>query len=116
MELTYAIFPAVKLFALILVITVAVLLYKTKHHRLNIAWGVLWALFFYLAPVKVDGTETKSAHMTEVTQEDAYHEAHALSETVKPVVTKKLTFSERMAAEDARSKAANQVITDEINK
>ena len=114
MELMIAYWPAAKLFAMAMVLAVALLLYKTKYHKLNIAWGLLWATFFYLAPVKIDGTETKAAHRVEVTQENAYHEAHALSETIRPVETNKLTFAEQMAAEDARSKAANQVVTDDI--
>ena len=116
MEFTYAWLPAVKLLILVIIVTVAILLYKAKHHKLNIIWGLLWATFFYLVPVKIDGTESKAAHKAEVIQENSYHEEHALSETVKPVETKKLTFEERMAAENARSKAANQEVTDEINK
>lgn len=116
MEFMVAVYPAVKLFAMILVVVVAVLLYKAKKHKLNMAWGILWLLFFYLAPVKVDGTQSKAAHKAEVTQANSYYEEHALASDAKPVKTIKLTFEQRMAAEDARSKAKNQEVTDEINK
>ena len=114
MEFTYAWLPAVKLLVTLVLLVGLFLLLKSKHYRTAGALAVIWTLFLYLAPIKIDGTESKAAHRAEVIQENAYHEAHALSETVKAVETKKLTFAERMAAEDARSKAANQVVTDDI--
>ena len=108
-------YPAAKLFVTLLVLAASVLLFKYKHHKLNMAWGLLWAIFLYLAPIKIDGTESHRAHQLETVQATAYHSQHTV-EAIPAVTIHKLTFAERMAQEDARSVTANQRITDEISK
>ena len=91
---------------------VAVLLYHKKHYRSFGIWTVALALLFYLAPVKIDGTESKSAHKAEVSQRTA--EYSDVSSSVQPVVTTKKSFAERMAEEDTRAARLNKAIQDDI--
>ena len=72
------------------------------------------ALMTYLSPIKIDGTAAKTAHRAEVIAATAYQEARVASPSHPVLATHKLTFDERMAAEDARSVKANKVVTDEI--
>lgn len=113
MELMIAWYPAAKLAALLIVLGISIFLYKKKLHTANIVLGVVFLIFMYLMPVKIDGTEGKKYHLQEVIEVNNYHDQHD-EESIQKVEVKKLTFDEKMALEDARSVAANARIKKEI--
>jgi len=112
MEFIIAWYPAAKLALIATIIVIAILLYKYKLHKLNIIFGLAIAVLIYLTPIKIDGTESHSAHNAEV---QIVHQKYKIIEAEVPnITTKHLTFKQKMQAEEKRSKAANQQLNKEI--
>jgi len=116
MEFYIAWYPAAKLLVFLLLAGGIALLIKAKHYKVAGVMLALWITFLSLAPVAIDGTQGKKAHRAEVREATIYHTAQSSSNPKVVVVhTKKLTFDEKMALEDARAVKANKAVTDEIN-
>ena len=112
MEFMIAWYPAAKFFTFLTVLVIFILLLRRKSYKAATAWISIWSIFLYLAPIKIDGTESKKAHRIEVQQATQYHQQ--ISTRTAEVITSKPSFEERMAAEEARSAKANKVVQDEI--
>lgn len=107
-------FPALKFLITVVLIAVAIFSYKKGWTKFAIGYMIALVLFWYFAPIKYDGTKTKTHNIKTQkmrTQEykDVTYKA-VIHKTVKP------TFAERMAAENARSLEANLKVTNEIVK
>ena len=75
-------------------------------------YAIALIVFWSLSPIKYDGTNSTQHKLQSVKAKTIQY--RNVDATI--VETKKLTFDERMAAEDARSKAANKKVHDEIVK
>jgi len=114
MELTLGLFPLIRTVLLILFITAVVYAFykgKTSVGKWLLVAGAI--TMFGLTFLKYDGTNSTSTHkLTEQATSDRYDSE--LEEAGEVVTTPKLTFTQRMAAEEARSAKANKAITDDI--
>jgi len=114
MDLMIGWFPALKFMVTAIFIWVAYYFFKSGRTKWGMWYLLLLVLFWYFAPIKYDGTQTKTYHKTSENQRTV--EYKSVTSDAKIVTTKKQTFAERMKAENARSLMANQKVTDEIVK
>lgn len=114
MEFMIAWYPLARFFFFGTLISIAFLLLYKKWYKTSGTLFVALLLFTWFAPVKIDGTQSKSAHKAEVYERS---QEYRIVEDEKVVVTTdKPTFAERMAAEEKRSSTANKKVEDEMLK
>ena len=107
-------FPIAKLIIAVFLVGVNIYLYRKGKQRLAVTMFVILLVLFWFAPVKYDGTNTKQNHQRTVTERT--NEYREVAHEAVVVTTKKKTFAERMAEEEARSQKENQKVQDEISK
>jgi len=107
MEFMVSIYPLAKFIAIALVFLIIILLIKNKHYKSALALWLIWNMFLIFSPIKIDGTNTKTAHSIEIREADSYHRSTALNEENVKVETPEISFEEKMKLEAARS--ANEI-------
>lgn len=114
MEFMYSWYPMVATIAGI-IYGIAVYIVGKKGHVKTALAMVAFAIFMIIfKPVRIDGTKTQEFHNTNVKQRTV--EYKGVQKEAEIVKIKKPTFQERLDAEAARAKKANQEIKDEIYK
>ena len=114
MDFMVAYYPAFYFFAALALITSVVWLVKEQKYKLAAAMTFAILVFMYLAPVKIDGTETAKYHKSQEHQRDSQYSATIRE--LPPIHIVKPEFDDRMKAEEERSDAANAKIEAEISK
>ncbi len=112
MEMMYAWFPIAKGIVIFVMLATIVFLVRKRWYKASFVFGAVMIALAIYSPVKIDGTNTKAHH--KVTHAERTAEYIDVAEEAVVVTTKKETFQERMAKEDARSKEKNKDIMYEI--
>ena len=112
MEFFIAWYPTLKFGIFLTLVTLASFLVYHKWFKTTLALVIVSLLFMWLAPVKIDGTSSYSAHKAETNQRT---QEYRIVESERNIVTThKPTFKERMAEEEQRSDTANKKLSEEI--
>jgi len=111
MELMVAWFPLAKFLVTVSAFLILGALLYYKHFKTAATVVVVLALLLIFAPIKYDGTASKTAHQQEEALSSSYHEAHS-AEVIPPIHVKELSFEEKMrlantASDNASSEIAN---------
>ena len=114
MDFMIAYFPMIKGAIGLLLIVAIYFSFKKKLNKLGFALLAFGVVFTWYSPVKIDGTNTAKSH--KATERQRTSEYNSVTSDAVIVTTKKLTFSERMEAEELRSTKANQRVVSEIVK
>jgi len=114
MEFMIAWYPLARFFFFGTIIAIALFLLYKKWYKTSGTLFMALFLFHIFAPVKIDGTQSQSAHKAEVAERTQEYKIVESEKTI--VTTKKPTFEERMAAEEARSASANNKVENEMLK
>jgi len=114
MDITLIWFPLLKFIVTAGLLYGVYYFFSKKNTAIGIWYLVLIGIFWAFMPIKYDGTN--SVERSKSTQKMRTAEYRNVVKTTEVVHTKKPTFAERMAAEEARSAEANQKVTNEIVK
>ncbi len=112
MDITLIWFPITKFILTIGLSWTTYYLYNKGKKKWATFQLVLLAIVWLFNPIKYDGTNIKDNHI--MTEQERTIQYRRIREDSAPVYTKKLSFEERLKAEEEYSRKANQKVKDEI--
>lgn len=114
MDFMYAWFPIAKFVFGVAAIGLIWWLFKKKLNKLAYTFVIFVGIVLWFAPVKYDGTQTKTH--SKMQQNQRTQEYKYVADEVPVIHQKKKTFDEVMAEENARSEKENKKVINEIVK